>query len=66
MSMIENNVINLKYILKLKQMVRNLLALFGSTRGIPVKKLKVIATQKKKEKKKAKSLWFKPGGSIEF
>ena len=46
-------------------MFRNLLVLFGSTRGIPVKKLKVIATQKKK-KKEAKSLWFKPGGSIEF
>ena len=45
-------------------MFRNLLVLFGSTRGIPVKKLKVIATQKKK--KEAKSLWFKPGGSIEF
>ena len=32
-------------------MFRNLLVLFGSTRGIPVKKLKVIATQKKKKKR---------------
>ena len=47
MSMIENNVVNLKYILKLNQMFRNLLALFGSTGGTPVKRLKAIAKQRK-------------------
>ena len=40
MSMIEKNVIILKHILKEKQMLWNLLVLFGSTRGIATKKNK--------------------------
>ena len=38
--------------------------MFGSTRGTPVKRLKAIATQGKKII--PVSLWFEPGGSVEF
>ena len=62
--MIENNVIILKYILIEKQIPRNLLVLFGSTRGTPLKTLKAIAIQRKQ--KLPKSTWFEPGLSAEF
>ena len=45
-------------------MFQNLLVLFGSTRGTPVKRLKAIATQRKQ--KLPVLLWFEPGGSVEF
>ena len=38
--------------------------MFGSTRGTPVKRLKAIATQGRKII--PVSLWFEPGGSVEF
>ena len=55
MSMIENKFIILKYIQKQKQMLRNILILFGNTRGTYVKYLKAIATQRKQ--KLPTSLW---------
>ena len=60
--MIENNGINLKYILKQIQVPWNLLLMFGSTRDTPVKRLKAVATQKKLPK----SLQCKPGCSLKF
>ena len=57
MSMIENNVIVLKNILKQTQIIRNSPALFGSTRGTTIKRLKVISTQRKQ--KLPRLLWFK-------
>ena len=62
MSMIENNDIILKCILKQIQIPRNLLLLFESARETPVKRLKAIATQRKLPR----SLQFKPGCSVEF
>ena len=62
MSMIENNDIILKCILKQIQIPRNLLLLFESARETPVKRLKTIARQRKLPK----SLQFKPGCYVEF
>ena len=61
MSMIENNDIILKCILKQIQIPRNLLLLFESARETPVKRLKAIATQRK-----SRSLQFKLGCSVEL
>ena len=44
-------------------MLQNLLVLFGTTRRTFVKRLKAIATQKKQ--KLPRSLWLKPGGTVE-
>ena len=49
---------------KEKQIHRNLLVLFGITRGTLVKTWKVISTQRKQ--KVPWLLRFKPGGSVEF
>ena len=46
MSMIENNDIILKCVLKQIQIPRNLLLLFESARETPVKRLKAIARQR--------------------
>ena len=62
MSMIENNDIILKCILKQIQIPRNLLLLFESARETPVKRLKTIARQRKLPR----SLQFKPGCYAEF
>ena len=62
MSMIENNDIILKYILKQMQVPCNLLLMFEGTRDDPVKRLKGIATQKKLPR----SLQFKPGCFLKF
>ena len=62
MSMIENNDIILKYILKQIQVPCNLLLMFEGTRDAPVKRLKAIATQKKLPR----SLLFKPGCFLKF
>lgn len=53
MFMTENNVIVLKLVL-----------LESTARGNPVKWLKAIATERKQ--KVPRSLWFKPGGFVEF
>ena len=45
-------------------MLRKLLVLFGSTRGTLAKRLKAIATERKRNY--PRSLWFKPDGSIDF
>ena len=47
--MIENKFIILQYIQKQKQMLRNMLILFGNTRGSYVKYLKAIAAQRKQK-----------------
>ena len=62
MSMIENNDIILKCILKQIQIHRNLLLLFESVRETPLKRLKATATQRKLPR----SLQFKPGCYVEF
>ena len=62
MSMIENNDIILKCVLKQIQIPRNLLLLFESARETPVKTLKAIARQRKLPK----SLQFEPGCYVEF
>lgn len=64
LSMAENNVIILNYILNQKQVLLNLLALFGSPGDTPVEKLEAIAIQRKQ--KLLRLLWFKIGGSVEF
>ena len=62
MSMIKNNDIILKCILKQIQIHRNLLLLFESARETPLKRLKAIATQRKL----LRLLQFKPGCYVEF
>ena len=45
-------------------MLQNLLVLFESTRGSPIKRSKAITTQRNQEL--PRPLWFKQGGSVEF
>ena len=45
-------------------MLQNLLVLFESTRGNPIKKSKAITAQRNQEL--PRPLWFKQGVSVEF
>ena len=45
-------------------MLQNLLVLFESTRGSPIKRPKAITTQRNQEL--PRPLWFKQGGSVEL